>query len=531
MNSPKYALISVSDKSGIQELAYALIKQGIHLISTGGTYRVLEEAGLPVQSVDSVTGFPEMMDGRVKTLHPKIHGGLLGLRDNANHMAAMKKHEIQPIDYVIVNLYPFKETILKPEASLADAIENIDIGGPSMLRSAAKNYQSVTVVTDPRDYPTLIDQLNQKGKTSLAFRQYLARKVYQLTAQYDAMISQYLLGQEATAEDFTAYDWSHKTLAYSDSQALRYGENSHQQATFYTSIFAPAYSLAKANQLNGKELSYNNIKDADAAMKIAQEFSDPCAVAVKHMNPCGVAVGSNIEQAFDRCFQADPVSIYGGIVVVNRPVTLELAQKMAGIFLEIIIAPEFEAEALTLLQSKKNLRLLTVDFTSSNGEQEDCVSVAGGLLVQSADVSNELEAHQLDHVPSSWEVMTEAVPSQAELRAMNFGMKVCKYVKSNAIVICNEYMTLGIGAGQMNRVGSAKIAIDAALAKDESLRQTMVMASDAFLPMADTAELAHEAKIDAIAQPGGSVRDQESIDFANQHGMRMMKTHIRHFRH
>ena len=404
----KYALLSVSDKTGIIEVAQTLVNNGIELLSTGGSFKTIEEAGIPVTAVEDYTEFPEMMDGRVKTLHPKIHGGLLGLRDNNEHIQAMNDHGISTIDYVIVNLYPFKETITKPDVTLADAIENIDIGGPSMLRSAAKNYQSVTVVTDPADYPTLIQQLTDNNESTYEFRQYLAGKVFQLTSHYDALISDYLDQFNKKEQNFEVNQWSHKTLTYSEKQSLRYGENSHQSATFYKELNAPKSSIAAAIQLNGKELSYNNLKDADAAIKIAREFTEPVAVAVKHMNPCGVAIADTIELAFERCQQADPVSIYGGIVVVNREVSLELANALGKIFLEIIVAPSFSPEALERLTKKKNLRLLTIDFDEeSNIDQEEYVSVSGGLLVQAVDQSNELVKDSLTDIPNTWDVSTK----------------------------------------------------------------------------------------------------------------------------
>lgn len=531
MTNNRYALLSVSDKDGIEEVAQTLVEQGVTLLSTGGTYRVLAEAGIPVETVESITAFPEMMDGRVKTLHPKIHGGLLGLRDNANHQAAMAEHGIAPIDYVIVNLYPFKATIENPNATLSDAIENIDIGGPSMLRSAAKNYQSVTVVTDPRDYAALIAQLKNAGETSFAFRQYLARKVYQLTAYYDGLIGEYLAQQPLQDADFDMKNWNHLTLAYQKQQDLRYGENSHQQAAFYTTVNPPAFSIAGAKQLHGKALSYNNIKDANSALKISQEFDEPAAVAVKHMNPCGVAIGANINEAFDRCFSADPVSIFGGIIVLNREVDAELAQKLHDLFLEIIIAPHFTPEAFEILAAKKNIRLMTVDFSEKDqAYEQEYVSVGGGLLAQTPDQSAELLAETGAEVPAEWEVMTQRQPDAAEIAALNFAMKVVKHVKSNAIVVTDQYMTLGIGAGQMNRVGAAEIALNQADAREEK-SSVFVMASDAFFPMDDTVTLANQYGISAIIQPGGSLKDEDSVKVCDEKGIAMVKTGIRHFRH
>ncbi len=527
----RYALLSVSDKTNIVEVAKCLVDQGIQLLSTGGTYKVLEEAGLPVQTVDSYTGFPEMMGGRVKTLHPKIHGGLLALRDNEAHQAAAKEHDIAPIDFVIVNLYPFKETIEKEGILLAEAIENIDIGGPSMLRSAAKNYRSVTVVTDPQDYATLISQLENQGQTTPEFRAYLARKVYQLTGHYDTLIANYLVGQEDGSFE-EANDWDHLTLTYLNREKLRYGENSHQTASFYRQVNPPADTIAGAEQLHGKQLSYNNIKDADAAIKIALEFQEPVAVAVKHMNPCGVAIGSTVEEAFQRCYDADPVSIFGGIVVVNRPVSVELAQKLHDIFLEIVIAPEYDAEAYALLSQKKNIRLMTLDFTQNNPTiQQEYISVSGGLLVQDQDRSPELLAETSEQLPREWELMSDKSVNGIDIQALNFAMKVCKHVKSNAIVVTNEHMTLGIGAGQMNRVGAAEIALKQAHSNTSASKETLVIASDAFFPFGDTVAMAADYGVKAIIQPGGSLKDQESVDVCNEKGIAMVKSHYRHFRH
>lgn len=529
MTEQRYALISVSDKTGIIELAGALVKHGIKLISTGGTYCVLQEAGLPVETVESITGFPEMLDGRVKTLHPKIHAGLLGIRNNGEHRNAMQEHHIVPIDYVVVNLYPFKETIEQKNCSYIEAIENIDIGGPSMLRSAAKNHESVTVVTDPKDYAHLIEQLEENSSTTWAFRRYLAKKVFELTAHYDCLIAQYFSQQQEYSE-FEGYDWAHRTLTYVDKTVLRYGENSHQKAYLYQDVFSASYALTQAEQLHGKALSYNNYRDGDAAIKIAREFQEPVAVAVKHMNPCGVAIGDTIEEAFDRCYQADPISIFGGIVVLNRPVTLQVAKKLHQIFLELIIAPHFSDEAFELLSQKKNIRLMTLSFEEKEDSYEDeWVSINGGILQQSADIASELK----DFGEKQWEVMTKRAPTKEEIHALKMTMKVCQYVKSNAIVIGNSVMTLGIGAGQMNRVGSAKIALEQAKAILSSTcsDEVFVMASDAFFPMDDTVTLAAKAGITAIIQPGGSIKDQDSVKVCDDYSIAMVKTGVRHFKH
>lgn len=515
-NMKKRALISVSDKTGIVELAKGLTASGLEIVSTGGTKKALDDAGVATISIDEVTGFPEMMDGRVKTLHPKIHGGLLGRRDLATHMDAMKEHDITPIDVVVVNLYPFKETIEKADVTEADAIENIDIGGPSMLRSAAKNFASVTVVVDPQDYASVLDELQTTGETTLATRKRLAAKVFRHTAAYDALIAEYLteLVGETTPEKLT--------MTFDRKQALRYGENAHQNAAFYKAALPQSYSVASAQQLHGKELSYNNIKDADAALRIAREFTEPTVVALKHMNPCGIGTAATIFDAYNFAYDADPVSIFGGIVVLNRAVDLKTAEKMHQLFLEIIIAPSFEPAAFDLLASKKNLRLLTLDFSEKDQNREaEYVSVLGGLLVQDQDL--------LSEDPHAWEVVTKTKPTDEQLAAMTFAWKAVKHVKSNAIVLANQHQTVGIGAGQMNRVGSVKIAIEQA--EGSGKIDGAVLASDAFFPMSDSVQFAAEHGIKAIIQPGGSIKDQESIDMANHYGIAMVFTGARHFRH
>lgn len=511
----KRALISVSDKTGIEAFAKELVANGIEIVSTGGTKKALEDAGVATISIDEVTGFPEMMDGRVKTLHPKIHGGLLGRRDVPAHMQAMADHEIQPIDFVVVNLYPFKETILKPDVTEADAIENIDIGGPSMLRSAAKNHAAVTVLVDPIDYQVVLDELKADGQTTLATRKRLAAKVFRHTAAYDALIANYLteLVDEKEPEKLT--------LTYDLKQPLRYGENSHQEASFYADALPKIYSIASAKQLHGKELSYNNIRDADAAIRIAREYSEPTVVALKHMNPCGIGTAQTIFEAYNAAYEADPVSIFGGIVVLNRPVDVATAERMHQIFLEIIIAPAFDEGALAILTKKKNLRLMTLDFSEMVTNQPETASVLGGLLVQSQDTIEEEVA--------DWQVVTKRQPTEMELAALTFAWKAVKHVKSNAILLANEKQTVGIGAGQMNRVGSVKIAIDQAEAAGKI--DGAVLASDAFFPMNDSVEYAAKHGIKAIIQPGGSIKDQESIDMADQYGIAMLFTNVRHFRH
>lgn len=511
----KRALISVSDKTGLVAFAKGIVAAGLEIISTGGTKKALDEAGVPSLAIEEVTGFPEMMDGRVKTLHPKIHGGLLGRRDLDSHMAAMRSHGITEIDLVVVNLYPFKETIEKPDVTEAEAIENIDIGGPSMLRSGAKNFASVAVVVDPADYELVLTEL-QAGGTTLGTRKYLAAKVFRHTAAYDALIAGYLTNAVGDSQP------EKMTLTYELKQSLRYGENSHQQAAFYQDALPVAYSIAQAKQLHGKELSYNNIKDADAALRIAREFEAPTVVALKHMNPCGIGTGDTIEAAYDFAYAADPVSIFGGILVANRTIDLATAEKMHQLFLEIIIAPDFTEEAFAVLSKKKNLRLMTLDFSQKDqSTNNETVSVLGGLLVQEQDVVKE--------DPANWQVVTKRQPTEAELAAMAFAWKAVKHVKSNAIVLANEHQTVGIGAGQMNRVGSVKIAIDQAEAAE--MMDGAVLASDAFFPMADSVEYAAAHGIKAIVQPGGSIKDQLSIEAADAAGIAMAFTGLRHFRH
>ncbi|WP_439444066.1 bifunctional phosphoribosylaminoimidazolecarboxamide formyltransferase/IMP cyclohydrolase [Listeria aquatica] len=508
----KRALISVSDKTGIVDFARELVSHQFELISTGGTKKVLLEAGLPVVGIEEVTAFPEMLDGRVKTLHPAIHGGLLFRRDLSEHKAQAAEHGIKPIDLVCVNLYPFQETIARQGVTLEEAIENIDIGGPSMLRSAAKNYAAVTVLVDSADYEMVLAELNEAGETKRETREKLAAKVFRHTAQYDALIAGYLteLSGEAFPEKLT--------LTYNLQSEMRYGENPHQQAAFYAEPLAGTASLARAKQLHGKALSYNNIRDADAALKIVSEFEQPVAVAVKHMNPCGVGTGNSVEEAFQRAFEADETSIFGGIIALNREVNREAALKMSEIFLEIVIAPSFTKEALEILTKKKNIRLLELEI-SSGARYHDVTSVRGGLLIQDSDTF--LEESE------SYEVMTDRVPTDEEIKALLFQWKIVKHVKSNAIVVGNAEMTFGIGAGQMNRIGAAEIAFRQAGEKANGA----VLASDAFFPMNDTVEAAWRAGIRAIIQPGGSIKDQDSIDMANKHGLAMIKTKVRHFKH
>ncbi|BAM46568.1 bifunctional phosphoribosylaminoimidazolecarboxamide formyltransferase/IMP cyclohydrolase [Amphibacillus xylanus] len=507
----KRALLSVSDKTGLIDFAKGLIEAGFELISTGGTLSTLQEAGLEVLPVSAVTNFEEILDGRVKTLHPMIHGGLLARRHLPEHQKQLEQFNITPIDLVAVNLYPFKETIAKPDITEQDAIENIDIGGPTMLRAAAKNFESVTVVVDPADYQQVLDNL---GADSLELRKKLAAKVFRHTAHYDALIAEYFT--QLTDE----IDPEVLTLTYEKVDTLRYGENPHQSASFYKEAEIQGGSIAHAKQLNGKALSYNNIQDANAALEIVMEFSEqPAAVAVKHMNPCGVGIGATIEEAFQKAYDADPISIFGGIIALNREVDLATAKKLKDIFLEIIIAPSFAEEALALLSEKPNLRLLETSVEPDEFDSKKVVSVRGGLLVQNRDLGR-VEADDL-------EVVTDNAPTAEQLEELLFAWKVVKHVKSNAIVVAKDNQTVGVGAGQMNRVGAAKIAFEQA--GDKAIGA--VLASDAFFPMPDTVENAAKAGIKAIIQPGGSKRDQDSIDMCNKYGIAMVMTGMRHFKH
>ena len=507
------ALISVSDKTGVVEFAQQLRSLGWEIIATGGTMKLLRDSGLEVINISDVTGFPEICDGRVKTLHPKVHGGLLARRDDESHLAALKENQIEFIDMVCVNLYPFRQTIAKPDVTMEDAIQNIDIGGPSMLRSAAKNYKDVTVVCDPIDYAQIIEEIKASGNTTLQTRLQLSAKAYTHTAEYDSMIATYMRKAAGLNEKLF--------LEFDLVQGLRYGENPHQQAKFYSSANTGSYSLANAKQLNGKELSYNNIQDANAALCIAREFDEPFCVGLKHMNPCGAAIGTDVVDAWTKAYEADKVSIFGGIVAVNREVTREAAELMKPIFLEIIMAPSFSEGALEVLCTKKNLRLLQVDMSKDDTVVNQYVSVNGGLLVQDLDKTTaEVTAEMC---------VTEAKPSAEQVTDLNFGWRIVKHVKSNAIVVVKDGHTVGVGAGQMNRVGSAEIALKQAQAA--GFTEGLVLASDGFFPFDDTVTLAAQYGVTAIVQPGGSVRDEDSIKKANECGITMLCTGMRHFKH
>ena len=508
--SKKRALLSVSDKTGLLDFAKGLVAAGYELISTGGTATFLKDAGLEVLDVASVTGFPEILEGRVKTLHPAIHGGLLAKRDSDLHREQVSQNQIDYIDLVCVNLYPFEETVKKPGVTEAEVIENIDIGGPSMLRSAAKNHQDVTVVCDVADYPAILAELAENGQVSAATRRRLAIKVYHRTAAYDAAIARYFDQVDHLVPDIL-------TLSYKLEDSLRYGENPHQKAWHYVSDQAESYTLQSATQLHGKQMSYNNLQDASAALDILNEFQGQTAcVVLKHMNPCGVALGASVKEAFDKAYEADPVSIFGGIVAINGVVDLATAERLHAIFLEIILAEGYEAEALDLLKKKKNLRLYQIP-QGGNLAQAQIKSVRGGLLIQDANQA----------LAEDWRQVTHLAPSEDQKADLEFGLKIVKHVKSNAIVVAKNGQTLGIGAGQMNRVGAAKLALEQAGDKAKGA----VLASDAFFPMPDSLEIAADYGISAVVQPGGSIKDQASIDVANEKGVAMVFTTTRHFKH
>ena len=512
------ALLSVSNKDGLLEFAQALHERGVTMLSTGGTATLLERGGVPVTQVSSHTGFPEIMDGRVKTLHPKIHGGLLGRRNVDD--AVMRQHGIEPIDLVVVNLYPFAATIAKPGCTYEDAIENIDIGGPAMVRAAAKNHDRVAVIVDPADYAAVLDELSRSdGAISEATRKRLAAKAYAHTASYDSAVAAYLARVNEGGGEFA----QSLTLNFQKRMDLRYGENPHQSAAFYRAPEAQGASIGSAKQLQGRTLSYNNIADGDTAFECVRQFADPACVIVKHANPCGVAVASDALAAYDRAYQTDPTSAFGGIIAFNRALTAATAKAILDRqFVELIIAPEVEAEALELCKRKENVRVLVTDGLAPSNLRYEYRSVDGGLLVQTRDLGMVTKA--------DLKIVTRRQPTAAELDDLLFAWQVCKYVKSNAIVYVKERMTIGVGAGQMSRVVSSRIA--AMKAKDEGLTVAgAVMASDAFFPFRDGLDVAAEFGIKAVIQPGGSMRDNEVIAAADEHGMAMVLTGMRHFRH
>ncbi|MEK6696141.1 MAG: bifunctional phosphoribosylaminoimidazolecarboxamide formyltransferase/IMP cyclohydrolase [Candidatus Deferrimicrobiota bacterium] len=514
------AIVSVSDKTGVAQFCAALSRLGVELYASGGTAKLLREKKVPVRLIEEYTGFPEMLDGRVKTLNPKIHGGLLALRGNPAHMKTIGEHGIVPFDMLVGNLYPFEATIARPGCTREEAIENIDIGGPSMLRSAAKNCRSVAVVCDPADYPLVLAQLKKNaGNLDEETMKELGRKAFALTARYDAAISNYLGAGQGGMEPFPVTF----TAQWRKSQGLRYGENPHQAAAFYADTALPDEpTLGGAQQLQGKELSYNNIVDIDAALQLALEFAIPAAVVIKHTNPSGVGVSKRrLLDAFKKARECDPVSAYGGVIGFNRPVNSETAREIANTFFEAIIAPSYDKEARKILSAKKNLRVLATGgaFRWSGARTFEIKRVSGGLLLQTGD------RHVLD--PKDLKVVTKRKPTPDELEAMLFAWKVCKHVKSNAIVYAMKDRTVGVGAGQMSRVDSAKIAV----MKAQHPTKGTVVASDAFFPFRDGLDVAAEAGATAVIQPGGSVRDAEAIAAADEHGMAMVFTGVRHFRH
>jgi phosphoribosylaminoimidazolecarboxamide formyltransferase/IMP cyclohydrolase len=516
----KQALISVSEKAGVLELARALAQMNVTILSTGGTAKMLARNGVAVTEVADYTGYPEMLDGRLKTLHPKIHGGLLARRDSPDHMAAIKDAGIEPIDLVVVNLYPFTQAIARPGCTFAEAIENIDIGGPTMLRAAAKNHAGVAVVVDPADYPALIAVMQSSGaKIGAATRFELAKKVFTHTAAYDGAISNYLTGLDG---EHNSHAFPGRlTLQFAKLQDMRYGENPHQSAAFYRDGQPAPGSLASYAQLQGKELSYNNVGDADAAWECVKSFAEPACVIVKHANPCGVAVGKSPLEAYQRAFQTDPTSAFGGIIAFNRGVDAATAEAASKQFMEVLIAPAFDAGARKILEAKANVRVLAVAL-AEGGNQYDFKRVGGGLLVQTPDAKNV--------APADLRVVSKKQPSATQMTDLMFAWRVAKYVKSNAIVFCGGGMTLGVGAGQMSRIDSARIASIKAKNAGLSLEGSVV-ASDAFFPFRDGVDVVAEAGAKALIQPGGSLRDEEVVNAADELGLVMVYTGIRHFRH
>jgi phosphoribosylaminoimidazolecarboxamide formyltransferase/IMP cyclohydrolase len=509
----KRALISVFDKTNVVEFAKDLSEMGWEIISTGGTSAKFKAEGIPVMDISDVTKFPECFDGRLKTIHPHVEGGILAIRDNEVHQKQMVELGIDPIDIVVCNLYPFKQTVLNPESSHEDIVENIDIGGPTMLRAAAKNYNFVSVITDPEDYSKVIAELKESGDTSHETKEYLAAKVFEHTAHYDALISGYFNKKLNVKSPKTL------TLTYEKKQDLRYGENPHQNAAFYAQIQETEGTLTAANKIHGKELSYNNIGDTDGALETLKEFDEPTIVAAKHANPCGIGSADSISEAFQKAYDADPVSIFGGIVAANREIDKATAEIMSGIFLEVIVAPSFSKEALEVLTKKKNLRLLELpeilksDYTAMKGR-----TVLGGLLVQDQD--QKLIGEEL-------KVVTKRQPSEKEMEDLMFAWKTVKHAKSNGIALAKDKTTTGVGPGQVSRIW----ALENAIRQGAERIQGSVMASDAFFPFSDCVEAAHKAGVTAIIQPGGSIRDEDSIKAADEFGIAMVFTGMRHFKH
>ena len=510
----KRALISVFDKTGIVDFAKSLDSLGWQIISTGGTSKKLKEEGIQVQDISDLTRFPECFDGRVKTLHPNVEGGILAIRDNENHQKQMSELGVEPIEIVVCNLYPFKQTVLKPGVSHEEIIENIDIGGPTMIRAAAKNYKFVTVITDPEDYPKVIEELQTNGETSASTKEMLAAKVFIHTAHYDALIADYFSERLEIASPKTL------TLTYEKKQDLRYGENPHQSATFYTSIKGTKGTLTSAIQLHGKELSYNNIGDTDGALEALKEFDEPTIVAAKHANPCGVGSADTLLEAYKKSYEADPISIFGGIVAANQEIDGATAAEMAKVFLEVIVAPSYSQEALDILTKKKNIRLLQLEEIGHKDKKAaKAKTVLGGLLIQSLDT--ELISEK------DLKIVSKRKPTAQEMDDLLFAWKVVKHTKSNGIAIAKDKCTTGVGPGQVSRIW----ALENAIRQGGERIAGSVMASDAFFPFPDCVEAAHKAGITAIIQPGGSVRDQESIEAADRYGIAMIFTGMRHFKH
>ncbi|MBF0125595.1 MAG: bifunctional phosphoribosylaminoimidazolecarboxamide formyltransferase/IMP cyclohydrolase [Magnetococcales bacterium] len=534
MNPIQRALISVSDKTGLARLGQELAKMGVAILSTGGTARALQEGGVAVEEVARFTGFPEMLDGRIKTLHPRIHGGLLGVRDNPQHQKQMEENRLEPIDLVAINLYPFESTVARAGCTLEEAIENIDIGGPAMIRSAAKNHRFVTILVDPQDYGPVLEEMRaNQGRVSAATNARLARKAFARTAAYDGAIANWLTSLDQA--DRPGLFPEVLTLQFRKQQEMRYGENPHQVAAFYKDSAPAGCNIANTRQLQGKELSFNNINDANGAFELVREFTEPTIAIIKHTNPCGVASDPDLTVAYVRARNADPVSAFGGVIASNRPVDESLAREITATFVEAVIAPGFTADALKIFAGKSNLRLLeslvpmAPVTASANILEMDLKRVAGGLLVQQPDVGS-LEGHGIRNV-------TLRSPTTAELEDLLFANKVAKHVKSNAIVYVKNKTTVGVGAGQMSRVDSSRIAISKAMDAARAMNQEgnpiqgTVMASDAFFPFRDGVDAAAEAGATAVIQPGGSIRDEEVITAANEHGMAMIFTGMRHFKH
>jgi|TARA_B110000467_G_scaffold62994_1_gene57444 phosphoribosylaminoimidazolecarboxamide formyltransferase/IMP cyclohydrolase len=518
MKSVKRALISVSDKTNVLEFAKKLHAFGVEILSTGGTSRLLAEHGIPVKQVSDYTGFPEMMDGRIKTLHPKIHGGILGRRDVKDHMQSMEEHDIAPIDLVVINLYPFESTIARGNCTITDAIENIDIGGPAMIRSAAKNFNDVVVIVNSKDYATILSEIeNNEGSVTQKTRMRLSRDAYSHTAKYDSLISRYLSDQLEDKEDFAPIF----QLPFEKIQSLRYGENPHQSAAFYRDPDASLQDVVSAEKIQGKELSFNNIIDLEAAWQLATDFDTGSAVVIKHTNPSGVAIGDNQLETFIKARETDPISAFGGIIGFNRKVGVDTAEEILKNFVEAVIAPDYESEALKLFAGKKNIRIMKMPEERPRDKQRvlDLKRISGGLLVQDKDI--------ILYDPDLLKVVTKNKPGEREMEDLLFAWVVAKHVKSNAIVYACNGEALGIGAGQMSRVDSARLAVE----KSNQPLEGCVMASDAFFPFRDSIDTAAKSGISAIIQPGGSIRDEEVIAAADEHGISMVFTSIRHFKH